>query len=150
MDYLLDTNILVTYVRDNAITRRLEGQLNLLNGKNRLVISVISIGEIKSIAKRNNWGEKKVTKLVRILQNFLIADINTDAIIEEYAEIDAFSQGKLENTIVNFSARNMGKNDLWIAATASVLKLQLLTTDQDFNHLANKYLNLRTISLSEV
>jgi tRNA(fMet)-specific endonuclease VapC len=29
----------------------------------------------------------------------------------------------------------MGKNDLWIAATASVLKAILLTTDHDFDHL---------------
>lgn len=29
----------------------------------------------------------------------------------------------------------MGKNDLWIAATTSVLKAKLLTTDNDFDHL---------------
>lgn len=33
------------------------------------------------------------------------------------------------------TARQMGKNDLWIAATASVLKATLLTTDHDFDHL---------------
>jgi predicted nuclease of predicted toxin-antitoxin system len=29
----------------------------------------------------------------------------------------------------------MGKNDLWIAAIASVLKAVILTTDADFDHL---------------
>ena len=35
------------------------------------------------------------------------------------------------------AARNMGKNDLWIAATASITKTILLTTDNDFDHLIN-------------
>ncbi|HBA86126.1 MAG TPA: hypothetical protein DCZ95_18740 [Verrucomicrobia bacterium] len=33
------------------------------------------------------------------------------------------------------SARSMGDHDIWIAATASVLKATLLTTDHDFDHL---------------
>jgi tRNA(fMet)-specific endonuclease VapC len=40
------------------------------------------------------------------------------------------------------SARNMGKNDVWIAATASVLQIPLLTTDADFQHLDTVYLEL--------
>jgi len=41
----------------------------------------------------------------------------------------------------------MGKNDLLIAATASVLNATLLTTDQDFNHLHNEFLNLEFIRI---
>ena len=33
------------------------------------------------------------------------------------------------------SARNMGKNDLWIAATALYFDMVLHTTDNDFDHL---------------
>jgi len=51
-------------------------------------------------------------------------------IIERYAEIDAFSQNKLPKIPLGLSARNMGKNDLWIAATASILEAKLLTTDK--------------------
>jgi tRNA(fMet)-specific endonuclease VapC len=36
----------------------------------------------------------------------------------------------------------MGKNDLWIAATASVLKARLLTTDHDFDHLDGIFLDV--------
>jgi tRNA(fMet)-specific endonuclease VapC len=43
----------------------------------------------------------------------------------------------------------MGKNDLWIAATASVYDMELITTDKDFNHLASKYLKLQRIDLVE-
>jgi tRNA(fMet)-specific endonuclease VapC len=40
------------------------------------------------------------------------------------------------------TARNMGKNDLWIAATGSVLKATLLTMDEDFNHLNKIFLDV--------
>jgi len=33
------------------------------------------------------------------------------------------------------TAKNMGKNDRWIAATASVPDVDLLTSDKDFEHL---------------
>lgn len=35
----------------------------------------------------------------------------------------------------------MGKNDLWIAATAHVLGAHVLTTDKDFDHLAPHFLS---------
>ncbi len=34
----------------------------------------------------------------------------------------------------------MGKNDVWIAATASVVEAVLLTTDADFDHLDPRFL----------
>jgi len=150
MNYLLDTNIIVTYVRDTDVTRRLEDQLNLLTGGHNLIVSVVSIGEIRSIAKQNNWGDKKITKLENIVSGFLITDINLETIIERYAEIDAYSQGKLKGEKVDFSSRNMGKNDLWIAATASIFDLELITTDRDFEHLNPRYLKLNRIDLSEI
>ncbi len=35
----------------------------------------------------------------------------------------------------------MGKNDLWIAATANATGALLLTTDKDFDHLDGAFLN---------
>ena len=42
----------------------------------------------------------------------------------------------------HFPARNMGKNDLWIAATASAFNLKLATTDKDFQHLEQVFVDL--------
>jgi predicted nucleic acid-binding protein len=39
----------------------------------------------------------------------------------------------------------MGKNDLWIAATATVFQATLLTTDKDFNHLHNVFFKVEYI-----
>jgi len=36
----------------------------------------------------------------------------------------------------------MGKNDLWIAATSSILNATLLTTDTGFDHLNSVFLTI--------
>jgi len=71
-------------------------------------------------------------------------DINDNIILERYAEIDAFSQGKNPSKALpkGMTARNMGKNDLWIAATGSVLNATLLTIDHHFDHLNEIFLKV--------
>ncbi len=39
----------------------------------------------------------------------------------------------------------MGKNDFWIAALATILNLELITTDADFDHLHNVFFPVRKI-----
>jgi len=147
MTYLLDTNILLAYLRDSELANEIDKHFQPLSFPNTPVVSVVSLGELKSIALRNNWGQKRLDLLNRFVKQFLIADINISTIIEKYAEIDAFSQGKLVTKVLKESARNMGKNDLWIAASASVLNATLLTSDHDFSHLKNEYINLEIIDL---
>ncbi len=87
MDYLLDTNILLMYVRGNQTTLDMERDLELLTGKHRLAISVVSLGEVKAITIKNKWGASRIERLNVLLDKFLIADINVLAIIDRYAEI---------------------------------------------------------------
>ena len=148
MNYLLDTNIALIYLRNNQMSQQLADILNLSSIDTNLLISVVSIGELKSIAKQNKWGGKRVKALLKWLDTFVILDINIEEVIERYAEIDAFSQGRLASKVSSFSARNMGKNDIWIAATASIFNLELVTTDKDFNHLDKEYLDLKLIDLN--
>jgi tRNA(fMet)-specific endonuclease VapC len=150
MEYLLDTNIVLTYARNTEVTKKLEAKLKLLSGNHRLIISIVSVGELKAFMKKNKWGNKKISQLERLVDKFMVADINVEEIIERYAEIDAFSQGKLENRKSKFTARNMGKNDLWIAATASYLDVELITTDKDFEHLNGEYLIVNQIDLTKL
>jgi tRNA(fMet)-specific endonuclease VapC len=42
-------------------------------------------------------------------------------------------------------ARNMGKNDLWIAATALLLEATLITTDNGFNHLLPFFIEIEKV-----
>ena len=87
-------------------------------------------------------GSYEVDKTQRINGSFVITDINSDDVIDAYAEIDTFSQGKLKSNPLPHSARNMGKNDLWIAATASVFPTKFLTSDDDFDHLGGNYIEI--------
>jgi predicted nucleic acid-binding protein len=146
MNYLLDTNILVHFVRGTQESQQILKKFSLSNQETNSIISVVSLGEIQSLAIRNNWGEKRLTILNSVLAQFLIADIHSEDVIMRYAEIDAFSQGKLPGKPLGTSSRNMSKNDIWIAATASILDAILLTTDRDFLHLQGNYLQIQPVS----
>ena len=142
MYFLFDTNILLYYIRENATASIIDSTYNPFGNGNTPVLSVVSVGEIKSIALRNNWGKAKLNKLRELMSLFVITDINSDDVLDVYAEIDAFSQGKLKNKPLKMTARNMGKNDLWIAATATVTTAKLLTSDDDFDHLEGQYIEI--------
>jgi predicted nucleic acid-binding protein len=149
MNYLLDTNILLLFLRPkNRFAASIERQYTPFTAPNVAVLSVVTVGEIRSIAIQRQWGEKRVNNLGQYMSRFPIADIHVESIIQRYAEIDEFSQGKLQGQPPGTSARNMGKNDLWISATASVLDLTLLTTDLGFQHLDKAFLNVQWLDLS--
>lgn len=147
MDYLLDTNIVLNLIRASPLSRQLRTDYQLFQSPQRLFISVVVEGELSSLALQNQWGNIKQNELNSYLSSLITVDIRVKSIINRYAEIDAFSQGKLVGRPLKNSARNMGKNDLWIAATASVLNIPLMTTDNDFTHLENEFLKLIKIEM---
>jgi len=148
--YLLDTNIVLIYTQRSRITSALEDKYNLFNGENRLYISVVTVAELKSFVLQRGYGVKKLQYLKKMLSNFSVIDINIEEVLDRYAEIDAYSQGKWKQKRGRFSARNMGKNDLFIAATSSVYNLTLLTTDKDFSHLEGEFLKLEAVDIGEM
>ena len=148
MNLLLDTNILISVVR----SKDYQGIVQFLNPQRRLVfLSVASEAEIKSIAARNRWGAGRLEKLDNFLEEVLIVDIN-QSYINNYIEIDSYSQRLNPNfTTYPFrTPRNMGKNDLWIAALASLMGLKLITMDGDFDHLDGAFFELRKITAKEL
>ncbi len=149
MKYLLDTNIVLIYLRDSHTKNFIEKEFAPFDVANIPIVSVVSLGEIESIALRNNWGQKRFAAVERFFEKCLVTDINSRDVIRRYGEIDAYSQGKLKENPLNDSSRNMGKNDLWIAATASIVNAKLLTTDRDFTHLDTSYLDLNLIELAK-
>lgn len=146
MKYLLDTNILMHLIRQDTIGKHIRKNYPLFDPANRAYISIVSIGEIESLAIQNRWGDSRKAALVSLLDNFIITDIKHPEMTSRYAEIDAFSQGKLPEKALPTSARNMGKNDLWIAATASVLGAKLLSSDADFDHLNGQFVDFERIA----
>lgn len=139
MVYLLDTNIVILYLRSHAISRKIDEMYNPLGQENTALISVVSVGELRALGLMNGWGKARMKRLESLLSELLITDINIEKIVEMYAEIDAYSQNRLPTKSLNNTPRNMGKNDIWIAATAAVADAKLLTLDKDFTHLDGIY-----------
>lgn len=141
MALLYDTNILLHIVRDNSVGEKVR---NFVNPNKELpeFTTIVNKGEALSIALQNNWGQTKVDRLMNLLDEIAIIDISDDKIVESYSIIDSFSQNKYPPLKLGISARNMGKNDLWIAAISNVFNFTLITTDGDFDHLESIMLNL--------
>lgn len=136
MRYVLDTNILIHAVKETALFEQFNQKYTLFSGNHDLLISAVSIGEIESFALQNRWGQKRIDDMTALLMLLKpIAVDNNRPLIKTYATIDAFSQGRHPTLKLNNSARNMGKNDLWIATTAAVHEATLLSMDADFTHL---------------
>jgi len=143
--FILDTNICLAYIRGKSeFYERVDKQLGLRKPDTLIIISVVTKAELLSLGIQNGWGKKKMKELEKLLDKMYIIDINESdvSLIESYAKIDAYSQGNLDGEPLNMSARNMGKNDLWIAATAYVANAELVTTDSDFDHLNGKWITV--------
>ncbi|MBK6932648.1 MAG: type II toxin-antitoxin system VapC family toxin [Saprospirales bacterium] len=135
--FVLDTNIVLAYIRQSPQYLEAEKRLNLTSDDAQLIVSVVTIGEIRVLARRNGWGEKKMEQLNSFIEQVLfVVDVSSGApeLLEAYVDIDCFSND-----------RSMGKNDLWIAATAKVTESTLVTTDGDFDHLGGVHVQLAKV-----
>lgn len=147
--FVLDTNLVLAALKDHVAWRTAQVDHSLGADDALIMISAVTMAELLSLTEQNGWGAPKKEKLEKLLRRYVIIDINHNDLpmMEAYARIDAFSQGKLVGFTLGLSSRNMGKNDLWIAATAAVTKAKLLTTDADFDHLKGVFLDLDRLRL---
>ena len=145
MRYLLDTNIVLLRMKSPTFKQVFDN----LYANHTLAISVVTLGELESICVQNKWGTQKIQLLDAFTATLLKIDLNNAQMIRAYGKIDAYSQGKLNNFPLpsNMSARNMGKNDLWIAAAAHVIQAILLTTDKDFLHLDKTFFDVELLDI---
>lgn len=94
------------------------------------------LAEIMVLAKCRKWGSAKLKALKKLLEEFIYV-IPDQSVVDSYVMIDVYSSNKLEGNKLGKS-ETMGKNDLWIVATASATKSTLITMDRDFEHLIDK------------
>ncbi len=87
---------------------------------------MISLGEVLRIASRNKWGHAKQAALQELLRSFVVIQLGTGDIVDQYARL---------GTHLDSIASPMEQNDLWIAATAAATNSLLLTTDSGFDQL---------------
>lgn len=135
--YLLDTNVLVHYVRASNVWEQVRSKYQPLLIEPRPVISVVTVGELRSLALQWKWGNKKLDHLEYALGFFRVLTIQDPDVIRAYATLDAYCESL---------GQSLGKNDVWIAATAVATGACLLTTDRDFDRLAPQFLTREWIN----
>jgi tRNA(fMet)-specific endonuclease VapC len=150
MKYVLDTNTLIHIVRNSDNWKFIETKYKPFDSINQAYISFASVAELLSIAKQVGWGDGKIKHLKLLFNELEIVTVSaqiSDLLLQSYVEIDTYSQGKNQIPLPQgVSARNMGKNDIWIAATAHALQATLITTDKDFNHLHQVFFEVAFIT----
>ena len=124
---VLDSNVLVHLIRGGKAGQLIEQAYGVGSRRPRAVVPVVVKGEIKSLALQFGWGAGKQEQLDALLAQLPTVDISSDPVVAAYAQLDDASRKQ---------GRTMGKNDVWIAAVTVVQKAVLLTTGQDFDHLA--------------
>jgi tRNA(fMet)-specific endonuclease VapC len=127
---VLDSNIVILLARGGDVGQSIEAKYRLSVRSERPLISVVTVGEVLTIAKKHCWPSDKLGRLDEHLRNVVVLDLNVKGILEKYADIHVFLEGQ---------GRKLGDNDEWIAATASTASAVLLTTDKDFDVLHPRF-----------
>jgi tRNA(fMet)-specific endonuclease VapC len=147
MKYVLDSNILLYIVRNNLIIDLELRRLGVYK-PNTALVSIVSVAEILSISMQNTWGDAKKNLFESLIKMFKPIPIINRDLLNAYVEIDTYSRGKLIERPLprGHTARTMGKNDLWIAATTYLTQTDLITNDSDFDHLDGIFFNVIKLS----
>ena len=144
---IIDTCVIIHIVRESESGKKCLEALSRFDDEPNIIISVVTKAEIESFSVQNDWGATKIEKLNKVLHQITYIDIssNDKILMNAYTKIDAYSKRKMKDNngnLLNDSAKKMGKNDIWIAATAYALNIPLITTDGDFDYLNNTLINV--------
>lgn len=123
---VLDTCVLIHLIRGNDLGRKIDAHFGLTRGKATALISAVTLGEGRSLALQWGWGTDKVQRMEKLFRELIVMEVNLTPVLERYALLDMHSRDR---------GRKMGKNDLWIVATAAATSSTLVSTDRDFDHI---------------
>lgn len=137
--YVLDTSALLNLIRGKELGQQIDSAYGLRMAMYRHTISIVTHGEIKVLAERNNWGDEKRNALATALDSLITINIDSEPLVQAYVQVEEASRN------APGGARNMGQNDMWIAATALLSGQPLITTDGDFNHLNGRLITVHWI-----
>lgn len=56
MNYVLDTNIILFYLKDGPTKGFIEEVYSPFSADNTAIISIVTAAEIKALAQKNRWG----------------------------------------------------------------------------------------------
>jgi len=141
--FVLDTGIILHYVRQSDLSQKIESELNLLSQNVVPVLASVSIGEIEGFVQRRQWGEKKIKRLKILISKIVVIDITAEdeQLMNSYATLWNYSKNNLPGNKLGKSI-GIGQNDVWIAALAKTANAELVTIDGDFEHFNNKWITV--------
>jgi predicted nucleic acid-binding protein len=116
---LLDTNV-ASFIAERSIES--ERYERLIRGRSKC-LSIISVGELRFGAVKDNWGNAR-----RSVLEFFVAGATIVYVSNEIAAVVAVVMNRRRR-----EGRRMEWNDAWIAATALTHQLPLVTHDRDFS-----------------
>lgn len=131
--FLFDSNILVHLIRESMLGDYVRQKYQPLVANPRPLISVVTEGELRSLAHQWKWGKRNREQMRFFLQYFWRVPVDAEDVFEAYAMIDAYGES---------IGHPMGKNDLWIAAAANATGATIVSTDTDFDHLQPDFLSV--------
>jgi tRNA(fMet)-specific endonuclease VapC len=123
--YLLDTAVLLHWVRGSKVATVIDGQFQLHAASFRPLICEVSLGEIEAFARAQKWGEPKRAKLKELKKELIAVDISDSRVVDAYANLSSLAKS-------NGWGIFHKQNDLWIGAATRVSGATLLTMDKDF------------------
>lgn len=137
--YVLDTSVVLHLIRGHDLGESIDRAFGLRAAFHRHIVSVVSYGELRVLASRNQWGEPKLRALMLALQELVTVNVDSSAIVDAYVRVDETCRN------APGGERKMGQNDMWIAATALHAGLPLITTDKDFEHLNGRLIQVHWV-----
>lgn len=120
--YLLDTNVLLFWLRGGDVCQTIDGQFQLTASSFRPMVCEVTLGEIEAFAMDCKWGDARKSKLADIRRKLVVIDLTDERIYRAYAELSTLAKSKGLPIFHD-------KNDLWIAAAGRVSGATILTTD---------------------
>lgn len=121
LPYLLDTNVVLFATRQGSTqAQAIEQQFGLRSSPFRPALCEVSVAEL--LAFSQGWGEKRRKLLMDVIDEHVVLPIGRREIHEEWARLKSHSKSK-------GLAIQHDHNDLWVAATAHVAGLTVMSTD---------------------
>lgn len=120
--FLLDTSVVLHATRANSsVPGAIDAQFGLSVSRFRPAICEVTVAEL--LAFSSSWGNKRKALLKAQIEKTLVIPIAHPGVHQRWADI---------SSSLRSAGLMVGQNDIWIAATASVAGMTLLTTDKDF------------------
>ncbi len=121
--YLLDTCVLLHWIRRSSVAETINGQFHLSDSPFRPLVCEVTLGEMMAFSRDREWSQRRHDTLHDIRRKLVTVDISDERVLSAYADLSTLAKA-------NGWPLFHGQNDLWIAAATRVTGATLISTDK--------------------